>query len=148
MEEIKLINGEKVLKSNYVRLKTKDLIEFGYTDLTEKEVSEQVDKILKGVKDDDLSVIGLFCKGDLDLADNMESEEEIIGITGKLVDLLNENLTQEEWNALCIVHRLRLRLDLGIRFDWSKSIDVRSEKYSQIIDESVFLNREQCSNGK
>jgi hypothetical protein len=67
--------------------------------------------------------------------------EEIIGTTGKLVDLLNENLTQEEWNALCIVHRLRLRLDLGIRFDCSKSIDVRSKEYSQIIDESVFLNR-------
>jgi hypothetical protein len=68
-------------------------------------------------------------------------EEEIIGTTGKLVDLFNENLTQEEWNALCIVHRLRLRLDLRIRFDWSRSIDVRSKEYSQIIDESVFLNR-------
>jgi hypothetical protein len=69
-------------------------------------------------------------------------EEEIIGTTGKLVDLFNENLTQEEWNALCIVHRLGARLNVGIRFDWSKSIDVRSEECSQIIDESVFLNRE------
>jgi len=69
-------------------------------------------------------------------------EEEIIGTTGMLVDLFNDNLTQEEWNALCIVHRLSARLDVGIRFDWSKSIDVRSEKYSQIMDESVFLNKE------
>lgn len=69
-------------------------------------------------------------------------EEEIIGTTGKVVDLFNDNLTQEEWNALCIVHRLGARLSVGIRFDWSNSIDVRSEEYSQIIDESVFLNRE------
>lgn len=69
-------------------------------------------------------------------------EEEIIGTTGKLVDLFNQNLTQEEWNALCVVHRLGARLNVGIRFDWSKSIDVRSKEYSQIIDESVFLNRE------
>ena len=61
---------------------------------------------------------------------------------GKLVDLLNNNLTQEEWNTLCLVHRLHVRLNIGIRFDWSKSIDVRGEDYSQIIDESVFLNRE------
>jgi hypothetical protein len=69
-------------------------------------------------------------------------EEEIIGTTGKLVDLFNENLTQEEWNALCIVHRLGARLDVGIRFDWSKSIDVRSKECSQIIYERVFLNKE------
>ena len=65
MEEIKLQNGETVLKSNYIKLKTKDLIEFGYTSLTEKEVGEQVEKIL--AKSDDLSVIGLFCKSDLDV---------------------------------------------------------------------------------
>jgi len=70
-------------------------------------------------------------------------EEEIIGTTGKIVDLFNENLTQEEWNALCVIHRLGARLNLGIRFDWSKSIDVRSEDYSQIVDESVFINKEQ-----
>ena len=69
-------------------------------------------------------------------------EEEIIGTTGKLVDLFNENLTQEEWNALCIVHRLSTRLNVGLRFDWIYSIDVCSNEYSQIIDESVFLNRE------
>jgi hypothetical protein len=61
--EIKLSNGNKVLKSNYIRVKTKDLIEFGYTNLTEQEVSEQVNKILN--KEDDLSVIGMFCKDDI-----------------------------------------------------------------------------------
>lgn len=55
MEEIKLSNGMSVLKSNYIKLKTKDLIEFGYTKLTEKEVAEQVEKIIK--KENDLSVI-------------------------------------------------------------------------------------------
>ena len=63
MEEMKLSNGSKVLKSNYVKLKTKDLIEFGYVKLTEKEVSDQVDKIMKG--DKNLSIIGMFCKDDL-----------------------------------------------------------------------------------
>ena len=69
-------------------------------------------------------------------------EEEIIGTTGKLVDLFNENLTQEEWTAPCIVHSLSTRLNVGLRFDWIYSIDVCSNEYSQIIDESVFLNRE------
>jgi len=72
----------------------------------------------------------------------MEMKKGIHGTTGKLVDLFNENLTQEEWNALCVVHRLGTRLGVGIRFDWSKSIDVRSSEGSQIIDESVFLSRE------
>lgn len=73
-------------------------------------------------------------------------KEEIIGTTGKLVDLFNENLTQEEWKALCVVHRLGARLSVGIRFDWSKSIDVRGVDCSQIIDESVFLDREHNTN--
>lgn len=65
MNEIKLTNGNTVLKTDYIRLKTKDLIEFGYTSLTENDVAVQVEKILKG--DTDLSVIGMFCKGDLDV---------------------------------------------------------------------------------
>lgn len=69
-------------------------------------------------------------------------EEEIIGTTGKLVDLFNDNLTQEEWDALCIVHRLTNRLNVCIAFNWSKSIDVKGENYSQIIDETVYLNKE------
>jgi hypothetical protein len=62
IEEVKLFNGNMVLKSNYIKLKTKDLIEYGYTNLTEDEVAEQVEKILN--KDSDLSIIGAFCKGD------------------------------------------------------------------------------------
>lgn len=65
MDEVKLSNGDVVLKSNYIKLKRKDLVEFGYSKLTESDVSEQVEKILKG--DDDLSVIGMFCKDDLDV---------------------------------------------------------------------------------
>ena len=68
-------------------------------------------------------------------------EEEIIGTSGKFIDLFNENLTQEEWNSLCIVHRLGERLNICIRFDWSKSIDVRSEECSQIIDELLSINQ-------
>jgi hypothetical protein len=70
------------------------------------------------------------------------SNEWSIGEQGKLVDLFNENLTQEEWNALCIVHRLSNRLNIRIRFDYEKSIDVKSKDYSQIIDETVFLSKE------
>jgi hypothetical protein len=44
-------------------------------------------------------------------------KNEIIGITGELVSLFEKELTQEEWNALCIVHRLTNRLDIGIHFD-------------------------------
>jgi hypothetical protein len=63
MKEIRLSNGMSILKSNYVKLKTKDLIDFGYTSLSEKEVEDQVEKILAG--DTDLSVIGMFCIEDL-----------------------------------------------------------------------------------
>lgn len=72
----------------------------------------------------------------------MNVMEEIIGTRGEIVDFLNENLTQEEWNALCVVHRCTQRLGMGINFEWSKSIDVRLGKRSQIIDESVFMSRD------
>lgn len=75
-------------------------------------------------------------------------EEEIIGLTGPGVDLLNNNLTQEEWNALCVVHRMTNRLNVGIRFDYSKSIDIRFENGSQIVDESVYLSKESDCNKK
>jgi hypothetical protein len=68
-------------------------------------------------------------------------DDEVIGTTGELVDLFNRELTEEEWKAITIVHKMKNRLNIGIRFDWSKSIDVKSEHTSQIIDESVFLNR-------
>ena len=79
---------------------------------------------------------------ELDEDEDDEDDDKAIGTTGEIVDLFNEKLTQEEWNALCIIHRLSLRLDAGIRFDWSHSIDVKTKKHSQIIDESVFLNKE------
>ena len=63
MKDITLSNGMKVSKAKYAELKTKDLIEFGYSTLTEKEVLEQVDKILKG--DTNLNVIGRFCEDDI-----------------------------------------------------------------------------------
>jgi hypothetical protein len=63
MATIKLEDGRVVSKKDYITAKTKALKEFGYTSLTEKEVSEQLDKILKG---EELSVIGMFMKDDID----------------------------------------------------------------------------------
>lgn len=68
-------------------------------------------------------------------------EDEIIGTTGEIVDLLDKELTQEEWNALSVIHKMTNRLNLGIRFDWTNSIDVKSKTTSQIVDESVFFNK-------
>lgn len=64
MEVLKLSNGMEISKRKYVELKTKDLIEFGYSTLTEKEVEEQVDKILNK---QELSVIGRFCEDDISI---------------------------------------------------------------------------------
>lgn len=69
-------------------------------------------------------------------------DDDDIGTTGEIVDLFNQELTDDEWNALCVVHRMRNRLSLGIRFEWPDSIDVRSKTTSQIVDESVFLKRQ------
>ncbi|HFG0578078.1 TPA: hypothetical protein ACGFUY_001928 [Flavobacterium psychrophilum] len=68
-----------------------------------------------------------------------------IGTTGKIIDLFNDKLTQEEWNALTVIHKLTNRLQIEIGFNWQKSIDVKSKEYSQIVDESVFLNKEKTS---
>ena len=70
-----------------------------------------------------------------------ESDNDDIGTTGEIVDLFNQELTDEEWNALCVVHNMTNRLGLGIRFEWTHSIDVRSKTTSQIVDESVFLKQ-------
>jgi hypothetical protein len=67
--------------------------------------------------------------------------EKIVGTTGPIVDLFNKELTQQEWDAICLIHELTNRLNVGIRFDYTKSIDVRSETCSQIIDDSVYLNK-------
>ena len=63
METVKLEDGRLVAKKDYITAKTKALKEYGYTDLTEKEVSDQLDKILKG---ESLSVIGMFMEDDID----------------------------------------------------------------------------------
>lgn len=81
------------------------------------------------------------------MTDNSEMEDDYkIGTTGEIVDLFRKELTQNEWDAICTVHRMKNRLNLGIRFDWSKSIDVKSTTTSQIVDESVFLEMETASN--
>lgn len=72
----------------------------------------------------------------------MEEEAEIIGTSGEIVDLFNKELTAEEWCALAIVHRMSNRLSIGVHFDWSRSIDVKSATTSQIVDDSVFLVKE------
>lgn len=66
---------------------------------------------------------------------------ESVGATGSLIDLFNKELSQDEWNALCIVHKLTNRLNIGIRFDYTRSIDVKSKTGSQIIDDTVFLQK-------
>lgn len=63
METIRLKDGRIVGKKDYIKAKTKDLKEFGYYELTENEVSCQVDKILKG---GNLSVIGKFMEDDIE----------------------------------------------------------------------------------
>ena len=52
----------QVDRNAYVKAKTKDLREFGYADITEEAVSEQLAAALSG---DDLNVIGIFIKRDL-----------------------------------------------------------------------------------
>ena len=52
----------KISKKKYIKAKTKDLKEFGYPDLTQKHVAEQLEKVLKGQK---LTVIGKFIEGDI-----------------------------------------------------------------------------------
>jgi len=63
MKDLMLSNGMMVLKSNYIKSKTKDLVKFGYTSLIESDVERQLDEILKGEKC--LSVIGRLCKCDI-----------------------------------------------------------------------------------
>lgn len=52
----------EVEKDAYVTAKTKDLIEFGYPNLTEKEVADQLEAVLT---DGELSIIGHFIKDDI-----------------------------------------------------------------------------------
>ena len=61
MEEITLVNGKVVSKKDYIKLKTRDLIDFGYN-LKQSEVAEQLEKVLNN---DKLNVIGMFIKADI-----------------------------------------------------------------------------------
>ena len=70
--DLTLSNGMTVSKQHYVTAKTKDLKEFGYESLTEAEVEDQVDKILNG---EDLGVIGLFCKDDIQISPKANNHE-------------------------------------------------------------------------
>lgn len=58
------INGRMVTteREAYVKAKTKQLREFGYSDLSKEHVSEQVDAVLSGTS---LSVIGMFMKEEI-----------------------------------------------------------------------------------
>jgi hypothetical protein len=56
----------EVNRADYVRAKTKQLREFGYTDLTEEQVSEQIDALLAGKTfGKGLTVIGKFMEGEV-----------------------------------------------------------------------------------
>jgi hypothetical protein len=58
---LKLKDGTVCYKSDYIKAKTKDLIEFGYN-ITEDKISEQLEKC---IKKEELDVIGMFIKADL-----------------------------------------------------------------------------------
>lgn len=62
MSYLELTDGRVVQKKDYIKAKTKMLVEFGYLNLTEKEVSEQLNKIINNEK---LSVIGMFMQDDI-----------------------------------------------------------------------------------
>lgn len=74
-------------------------------------------------------------------ASKIKTHKEIIGTTGYFVDLMNKELTKEEWKAIETVHKMTNRVGIQIKFEWSKSIDVRNGHCSQIIDETVFKNK-------
>lgn len=69
MSELRVtIDGKSVVcdRRHYVTAKTKQLREFGYPSLTEKEVDEQVSAVLAGKKLlEGLDVIGGFIKGEI-----------------------------------------------------------------------------------
>lgn len=67
-ENIKIILDDEqpitVKTKDYVKAKTKDLIEFGYSTLTEHDVEVQLNLILANRKED-LSVIGRFIEDEI-----------------------------------------------------------------------------------
>jgi hypothetical protein len=64
VDTVKLRNVGIVLKSSYIDAKTKDLKEYGYTNITNEEVGEQLEKVLNG---EELSVIGKFIEDDIEI---------------------------------------------------------------------------------
>lgn len=65
MKTIELSNGKIVLRKDYISAKIKDLQDFGYPNLTEKDITEQLEKILKK---EELSVVGMFMQDDIKLS--------------------------------------------------------------------------------
>jgi hypothetical protein len=65
MKNLKIELHEKEIlvdKEDYIKAKTKDLIEFGYASLSEDDVRIQIEKILN---EEELSVIGLFMEEEI-----------------------------------------------------------------------------------
>ncbi len=61
--KIKLDSGNHIVsKAAYIKAKTGDLRNFGYSNLTESEVANQLEKILNG---EELDVIGMFMESDI-----------------------------------------------------------------------------------
>lgn len=58
------LDGRKVVVDKYVYItaKTKDLIEFGYSNLTSNQVSDQLERVLNN---QDLDAIGMFIQKDI-----------------------------------------------------------------------------------
>lgn len=63
-ETLLLTDGRTVYKEDYIKAKTKDMIEFGYSDLTEETVRKQLENILSGKE---LDVIGMFMEDDIEI---------------------------------------------------------------------------------
>jgi hypothetical protein len=62
MDTVRLINDKVVHVDLYVRSKRRDLVEFGYSGLTEETVRKQLEAVRTG---GDLDVIGMFIEKDL-----------------------------------------------------------------------------------
>ena len=67
-ENITIFNDDgkelSVSKDSYVRLKCRDLREFGYSSLTQDEVREELDALLRG--EESQSIIGRFIQSDIE----------------------------------------------------------------------------------
>ena len=66
-ETIRIWRDETIVPvstADYIRARTKDLIEFGYGELTEADLAEQVGLYLAH-EDSELTVIGMFLDGEV-----------------------------------------------------------------------------------